>query len=189
MNPSPRKPIRDAVVALLRTPVEVEGQNVYPTPAGANVYPNRALPLECRSLPAILVYIARETRGEQAYNHLYYRELELTVEVRALGDDDLHDYMDDLAWLVEGLIMLDPSLGGLVEGDRTAYEGLDLVEEISGERVIGAGLINFKLQYLPPEQETPTDLSDFLRFRGHVDLPPADGRIDHTIAVNFPEED
>jgi len=181
-----RKAARDFLVALYKTPGQVDGQTVYPTPAQDRVFPNRSLPLEVEKLPALLVYIAKESKGDHAFNGLSYRVLDLVVEWRDLSDDALHDSLDDAAWLIERLFLLDPSLGGLVDADRSGFESVELAEAVNGEQVIGAAALHFRLEYIEPERTPVGSLDDLLRIRGSFDLPPADGNIDLETAVDFP---
>lgn len=161
---SKRKLIRQAVAAILGT---ASGDPpVYPTAAGANVFPFRARNVPSGRLPAICVYTRRD-RLDNNYNGLQSRELGLTVEILAKANEDLDDTLDDIALTVETLLDADDTFGETAE--RSYFEETIVGLFSEGANIYGSASLTYRVDYVQ-EPVLPEDLDDFLLAQIGVDI-------------------
>lgn len=106
-----RRRVRDHVVALLSTQVPAD---LLPTD---RVLKSRVRNLGSDELPAILVYTAKEASRRANQDGDLERALDLIIDLRVEGNDDIDDALDDLASAVEIAMGQDAQVGGLALDD------------------------------------------------------------------------
>lgn len=177
-----RTEIRRKVAEILSTPVSVDGQQVWPTPAQDKVWPGRSAPVAAARLPVILAYDDSEDLQDPGADSPR-RKMTLQIEARAQGADDpeTDDAMDALALAVEWVMEQHPRLDGLAIS--ALYTGMEKARDAEGDRRQGCIILNYQVEYVAPAYEP--ELEDFLLFHGEytehtgtvdeVELqPPAD---------------
>lgn len=145
-----RQQIRQAVVVALTG---------LPT-TGTNVSAGRALPLSGPSKPpALVVYTwpdapVYEDAELGAGKCIVSHNLTIQVEGFYSGGDD--DDLDEMAVEVEEAMYADETFGGLAQAMQLA--GQDVARDDAGQRVEGAIVMLFTVQYLAAEGEPETAL-------------------------------
>lgn len=140
---SKRQDIRDALVAILATPVN----DVYPTQAGENVYANRSAHLWRSELPLIMIYARNESAIRRSLNSAQsIRTLQLSIEIHAEANEDLDDTLDEISREVEDLIGADTSLSGTTQG--TDLKDTEMSLDSDGERQVGKLTLTFETKYI-----------------------------------------
>lgn len=172
--PHARTRIRDYVVALLRGF----------TLEGARVEGSRQLPVNDEELPKILVYTLNE--ASEKYNAgaptTLQRVCELVVEVVA-GDIGFRDkYADNVANLVEDLLMGEPSLGG------NAADTFLLRTEtfFSEQEAIDLVLLRMTFHVEYHTEHAVLVPNDLRQIAVNLDFAPADGRVDSEDLLEVP---
>lgn len=167
--------IRRKVADILKAPVEIEGTQVWATPAQERVYPSRTLGVEVRALPALLVFDDKEEVDNP--NATYPRRtLTLQVEARDASRDpqELDESLDRLGRAVELALEADPRLSGLVIG--TDYVAMKKDRAAEGSQHFGSLTLTFLVEYVATPEDP--DLPDFLRFHGaYAGYPGAEDRV------------
>ena len=132
----PRKAIRDFVATLLTDA----------TPAGARVYPSRALDLEQLKEPAIAVFDDSESVEDPEADYPR-RELTLLVEIHTNQSDPraLDNAMDALALAVEIALDSNPRMDNRVIS--TLYQGMKKDRDAKGNTVVGVMVMEFAVEY------------------------------------------
>lgn len=172
MIDSPRKVIRRAVAARLKTPTNGE----YPTPCQDRVFASRALDLPREALPAICVYTLGADPGEDLDldGAVIEQTLRLAVEVHAAGDD-VADLVDDISWRVERIITDELTIpDDNPEIRKATWEGWSLAQDVSGELIDGLAASSFAIDFVWRKPEADYNLSDFRRIHGAM-TPIPDG--------------
>ncbi|MEW6775027.1 MAG: hypothetical protein AB1405_01915 [Bdellovibrionota bacterium] len=171
----PRKLIRNGAAAILRGALPDIGQRVFVTP----------FLMEERQDPYIMVFTKRGGASVHAKAPVIYaRTVELVigivvprVDIRK-PEEDLEDYLDQLALQVEKVLFRDRTLGGAcmpieLEGDADEHKR-------DGESMMMTRRVSFSATYIttvPAEEEFGTP-QKFDQIHSEFEQPPADVNTD-----------
>jgi len=153
----PREVITQKVVEILKAAN---------TAAGQAVYPNRALPLTAKKLPAILVYsLAEKVDPESRVGgpRELSRELDLVIDGLVLAadlDEEVDTTLNALALQIETAMHADSSLGGLVDDSILSETGIEF--DPDGEHLAGVVSLSYSVLYRSLAITPDDDLDDFL---------------------------
>jgi hypothetical protein len=183
---NPRTLLRQAIVDRLKTSKVEEGAEIFATPAGARVFPGRALPSHVDILPAALVYDDKERNAGEYYQDLEKRIVTLTVECQASANtaEDLDLILDALDWAVQRVVLSDPTHGGLAQD--TSYSNSEKDRDADGAGFFGTVWVDFEIDYPMPSLKAVGSIDDFLIFHASYDLVPPDGAIDAVDEIHLP---
>jgi len=175
-----RKLIRDAIVSRL-----IQAG----TMAERRVFGSRAVALQPKELPAILVYTKNEQVEKSAEApREFKRTVTVSIELVAQSDreETLDDALDDFCEQVEKAVFSDQYFDSLVSDCFLGDTEIEILSD--GEKPIGAAKINLLMHYF---QRLPGDLTgeldDFLSMGTKVDLPEADGTFENNDLVDVPQ--
>lgn len=137
----PRKLIRNHVTDLMKTGVVgVEA---------AKVFKMRFRRLPQVKLPALLIYIKRDQKGDRNVAdapRIYKRQLRLVVEVlESAGVEDIDDTLDDIAREVEVLLENNSTLADLVHD--VEYQDTEIVLDGEKDPALGVAVMEFLVTY------------------------------------------
>lgn len=160
-----RKAIRHTIVKLLTA----QAQGIYPTAAQDRVFANRPTPLWSSELPAICVYIKKESAEKSVYAPVVYsRKPRIVVEILVEGIDGCDDLLDEIQNQVETVLfgngyLRDPDDNKDRFDGEIELESTDMELAQVGEMICGSNVITFIGDY---DTEAPTlltedDLDDF----------------------------
>ncbi len=172
MSDSPRKLIRQAVVDLLKTPVDGE----YPTACQDRVYDSQSADFSPENLPALCVYTQKADPGENQDlgGVVSEQTLDLVAEIHVTGSD-LPAQLDDIAWQVERTILDRLSLtGDNPELHQVSWHKWSPARDASGELVDSVATTSFAIVFIWRKPEAEYQLSDFTAIHG-VMTPAPDG--------------
>jgi len=172
VSDSPRKVIRQAVVDLLKTPVDGE----YPTACEDRIYGSRSVELTTDMLPAICIYTQSADPGET--QDLGGAAIEQTVHLLA----DIHgnaeppdDQLDDISWQAERTVVDGLNLSGdNPELREVRWEKWSPAKTVSGELIEGVATTTFAIVFIWRKPEAEYELSDFTTIHGTM-TPAPDG--------------
>lgn len=175
-----RKKIRDKVKQLLVA-----------HPGLANCYSGRVQPTHSSRLPFANVETGNETSERHSDQFSELRTVRVYVRLYASADEHLDDALDALAELVESLLSLDQTLGGIAE--TFEYKGADPDTASAANVEAGSLTLEFECKYV---WETSPPLDDFGTAVVEIDMssprndPPSptipDGQIDAAATIILP---
>jgi len=191
MSESPRKLIRNAVVALLATPVG--DPPAPPTVAGDRVYGNRTSALATKDMPALAVYVLAERPSPDWNNANQERSLKLFIEPHHDFKVEGGDELDEFVWAVERTILDSKDLGlpegGPVDIREINWQGTTLTIKTPEGLIPGVGTVEVEIKYLWVRPEAEMDLAPFLRIHGdQLGRPPEEGGDHVEIHAELPQE-
>lgn len=142
----PRKEVRAAIVALLKTPEGVAPAQVFPTSVNARWYDSRDTPTDTRLMPVGVVYTANE-RLDPDYRHdggVRRRIMTMRIEAYHTGDEAAEG-VDLIAWEVENLLHANPTIGNKVESCRLETTEIAFAE--AGDVSLFAAVMEWEVVY------------------------------------------
>lgn len=173
---SKRKEIREKIKALLTNK----------TACGVNVFENRLLKWRKEKFPAISIYTQSESSEiKNVSPRLYKRRLSLAIEIIAMADNNIDDYMDVLADQVEAILHQTWNLEGVAE--NFIYLGTQIGIAHDGADSFACAKLEYEAQYSSIHAVAPESLPDLLKISNTI----KSGENEIVSEINFPapEED
>ena len=152
---SPRKIIRHAVGALLTGKTSV----------GNKVHINPVDDLHRQQLPALVIFGLKEAKHTDVLLDEEGRWLILVVEARTGDKAPIADFLDDLSFECERILMDSDNLGITAEHLRIEdleFEDWELARDAQGYLIQGVAATKFRIKYAWRQPDADYNLSDFL---------------------------
>lgn len=165
------------------------------TPAGNQVAIGRTIPSWIENLPVILIYPSNESlrRFNEAPKN-YQRNLSVTIECLAAGDDDNDlDYnLEVLGERIEDIVEVDETLG-IDCVDELELQNVEYQTEPDGQSPTGSLILNYNVRFYQDANQPGLNCLDDLKQAntewqvGHHGGSPEDEVIDAEDQINFEE--
>lgn len=128
--------------------------------AEKRVFSNRSASLFESELPAILLYTRDESARQftEAPRQLR-RQLNLSIQAICRLQDQVDDYLDQLALQIESVFNANPFLDGTVADTLLTATEVEISSE--GNMPIGSITLNYQVEYYQYTPEEPADSDEF----------------------------